>query len=290
MSRVFRIIVFPILSITVSCTYTFYSASCEYPVTGSVRKVTNISDTIKETSGIIWSDGSFHTFNDSGGDPSIYSFSDSCSYLRITRIENATNVDWEDVAYDGEHLYIADAGNNFGRRDTFVIYKFRAAELLYYSNIQNVFRITYSYNEELSRNPAGFSSHDCEAMVAYGDSLYLFAKDWVTLNTRVYALPQKVGHYEINSKVCYPVKALITGADINVADNEMILVGYRNAIPVIIRYKFGENPALIECGGKARRYPRWMGAQVEGVCYHGSGNIYITSEKSLYKQALYRVY
>ena len=38
--------------------------------------------------------------------------------------------------------------------------------------------ISLSYDEAVVRNNKGFYSHDCEALFAHVDSLYLFSKDW----------------------------------------------------------------------------------------------------------------
>lgn len=273
-----------------SCTYTFFPAECGYPTAGSISKIGSLSDSLNETSGLEILKNRFVSFNDSGGDPALYVFSDSSSLIHKTIIRNATNVDWEDITYDGTFFYVADVGNNFGTRDTLMIYKMHADSIESFSHTETAQYISFSYDEQVSRTETGMYSHDCEAIFTYGDSLYLFAKDWVTLSTRIYVLPKSPGHYNISSKITYQVKALITGADIDIANREVVLLGYRNMVPVLIRYGFDKDPAAIECGGIGRRYPRFMGTQMEGVCFDESGRIFITSEKRLYKQALYRVY
>jgi hypothetical protein len=290
--RVIKLLgVFPILSIFVSCTYTFYPAKCDYPISGPVNKLSVISDSLIETSGLAAKDAGFLTFNDSGGQSALYFFGQTGPVVQRTIIENVSNVDWEDIAYDGSSFYIADVGNNFGSRDTLVIYKIPSNEVKQGSFIHGSEKITFSYNEEVSRTDRGYYSHDCEAMLYYRDSLYLFAKDWVTMDTRVYVLPVKPGHYHLNSRASYSVNALITGADINLQNNEVVLVGYKKSLmPVLISYQFKDDPAIIECGGKARKYPMLTGTQFEGVCYDERGRIFISSEKRLYKQALYRAY
>ena len=61
-------------------------------------------------------------------------------------------------------------------------------------------------------------------------------------------------------------------------------------VPVTILYQYDVDPALIRCGGTARRYPLRTGTQVEGVAYNPGGTIYFTAEKLLRKQALYKAY
>jgi len=75
----------------------------------------------------------------------------------------------------------------------------------------------------------------------------------------------------------------------NPDSREVALVGYRNHMPVVIKYDFTGNPGHISCGGRARYYPFRWGRQVEGICYDEAGNLYISSERSLQKPALFRV-
>jgi hypothetical protein len=279
----------PLLFTVTSCTYTFYPTGCEYPVAGTLKKMTPLSDSLPETSGLAYQDSLFISFNDSGGDPALYFFGDSGSVLQKTIVRNAVNADWEDITFDGTHYYVADVGNNFGTKDTLHIYKIPALETGLPGFLDAVEVISFSYDEPVSRNGRGLYSHDCEAVFIYGDSLYLFAKDWVNFETRVYVLPVEPGHYHLRSKVSYPVNVLVTGADIDRNSKEIALVGYKWMIPVVIRYRFINDPALITCGGKARRYPRLAGTQMEGIVFDPRGRIFISSEKRLCTQSLYRV-
>lgn len=291
MSRVLKILLaFPLGMIVASCTYTFYPTSCEYPTPGALKRTTFLSGEVNETSGLVATDGTFITFNDSGGEAALYELDKKGSVVKKSIIANTMNADWEDIAFDGSNYYIADVGNNFGNRDTLVIYKIPLVSVGTSTTGYASDSITFSYDEQISRSETGWYSHDCEAIFVYRDSIYLFAKDWVTQNTRVYVLSTEAGHYKIKSRISYQVDALITGADLDAKRHEVVLVGYRNYIPVLIRYGFNEDPAIIECGGKARKYPRYIGTQTEGVCYDKDGFIYVSSEKSLHKQSLYRAY
>jgi hypothetical protein len=290
MKRFYHIWIVPLLFAATSCTYTFYPTGCGYPVTRSVKKAAVLSDALNETSGLAYQDSLFISFNDSGGDPALFYFNDQGSVLQKTMVRNAVNADWEDIAFADGYYYVADVGNNFGTKDTLNIYKIRADDegLADFLDVAEV--ISFSYDEPVGRTGRGLYSHDCEALLAYGDSLYLFAKDWVNLETRVYVMPATAGHYSIRSRITYPVNALITGADIDRKRKEVVLVGYNKLVPVIIRYGFNDDPAVITCGGTARRFIRLTGTQVEGVCYDPSGRIFVTSEKRLYRQALYQAY
>lgn len=274
-----------------SCSYTFYSAGCDYPVPGALHKLANLHPALNETSGIIEIDSLYYTFNDSGAEAEVFSFSEHSSIIQKTIISNATNIDWEAIAYDGDYFYLADVGNNFGTRDTLTIYKIPADGIKHRDPVSTASEIiSFSYNEEVFKNSTGWYSHDCEAIFAYGDSLYLISKDWVGNSARIYTLPKEPGHYNIEHRNSYHVDALITGSDVNIETKEVAMVGYRNYVPVLIVYSFEEDPSLIKCGGKVRKYPLRIGAQVEAVCFDENGRIMITAEKQLYKQALYTTY
>lgn len=74
---------------------------------------------IPEGSGIIASrqhPGVFWTHSDSSNDPAIYAVTRTGRLLNTFPVA-AGNADWEDIATDdAQHLYIADTGNNHGRR------------------------------------------------------------------------------------------------------------------------------------------------------------------------------
>jgi len=236
-------------------------------------------------------DGNIWSFNDSGNEPALYCLDiDDGSVIRKTIIRNATNVDWEDMAEDETHIYVADVGNNQATRDTVVIYRIRKTSVL--SGDPELIHdgiISVSFDDTLNRTRSGLSSHDCEAVFALGDSLFLFSKNWVDQSTSVFILPRMPGHYNVSPSTRYEVGLLITGADLFPGNRQVSLVGYRDYMPVVITYEYGASPARISCGGKAKVYPMKSGRQVEGICYDHHGDLYISAEKALQKQTLFKV-
>ena len=266
-----------------SCSYTFYPADCSRPLPGKLVRHTALDTAVFETSGLLYHGGKIWTFNDSGGEAALYCVDpEDGSVIGRTLISNALNADWEDIAMDSSHIYVADVGNNYGTRDTVCIYRIPRTGVLSGDTavVQNG-RILISFDKKAECNRRGLSSKDCEALLSYGDSLYLFSKDWVNLTTSVYVLPKVPGHYLLSPKNTYHVKALITGADVDEESRTVSLVGYRDFIPVIIRYGFGESPAVIQCGGKAKIYYFLTGSQVEGIVHDDLGRVYVSSEAEL---------
>ncbi len=79
---------------------------------------------IAETSGLVFFDNRLITHNDSGGMNALYEINTGTGNIsRTVTIQNATNVDWEDICTDNDYIYIGDFGNNNGNRTNLKIYK-----------------------------------------------------------------------------------------------------------------------------------------------------------------------
>src|SRR4051812_26285025 len=102
------------------------NGSCSYPATSvSLTNGTALPAALKETSGLIYTDGGLWTLNDSGNSPAFYQIDESTgATLKTVNISNATNVDWEDLTADDTYFYIGDFGNNAsGDRTDLKIYR-----------------------------------------------------------------------------------------------------------------------------------------------------------------------
>jgi hypothetical protein len=117
-------------------------------------------------------------------------------------------------------------------------------------------------------------------MISFGDSLYLFSKNWSNLECRLYALPKKKGSYYIYPIDEFTCDGLITGADIDIGTNLLVLCGYKNFRPFIWVFdKYWKNDFF---GGNKRRFTlvEMIAAQTEGVTYVAKGDYYISAEKT----------
>lgn len=271
------------------CSRYFYPVSCTDEPRPWMNRLAPLDPELRETSGLVADNGCLWTMNDSGGEAALYSFIPGQDRIIKTMILNSVNHDWEDLAEDVEHIYIADVGNNFAKRDTLEILVIRKDSLGSGIGVPVESRIRFVFEDTILTNRAGWSSADCEALLAWEDSLYLFTKNWVDRNTALYVLPKTPGFYRIRARIILNVNALITGADIFPSAKKVTLVGYRNFHPVIMSYRFGENPSRIECAGPVWNYPLKTGRQVEGICYDTGGSLYVSSEGLLYRPALFRL-
>ena len=249
---------------------------------------------VDETSGLIFWRHSLWTHNDSGGKPVIYRLDPLTGKLlqRIT-LKNATNRDWEDISQDRKYIYVGDIGNNSGNRHDLCIYKVKKSDVPRQGDAKlAATKIAYAYPDY--KGPVKNRKHnnfDCEALMASGDSLYLFSKDWQDQRSRLYALPKKPGKYTARKVSQYNVRGLVTGADKQPETGMVLLVGYTrgNWVPFVMVLS-GYKGHDFFSGKKERvRLKKAKATQTEGVAFGGGNRVYLSSEgrPPVFKQTLY---
>ena len=123
--------------------------------------------------------------------------------------------DMEEVAQDSVYFYFGDFGNNHERlRNDLRILRMRKSDLT--RGLCRFDTIAFTYS---GYDPAGAGArrlpttdYDCEAMVAVGDSLFLFTKQWSSRRTTCFALPKEPGTYTAQPRFTLDVDGLVTGA------------------------------------------------------------------------------
>ena len=239
---------------------------------------------VKETSGLIFLNNKIITHNDSGGEAKLYEIDNTSGVItREVLINNATNVDWESIAQDDTHIYIADIGNNNGDRQNLTIYKVLKSDYLS-KNIVSAEKITYSYEDQtdFTSQPSN-TNFDAEAIAVYQSKIFVFTKNWIDMKTNVYTIPNNSGNYTANKVSSFDVMGLITDANYNSFDDSFMLIGYDTTLNPFLIYIdsnraqgddiFNSNPQKIfliqELGS---------GNQVEGVTNFSSTEYYISRE------------
>jgi hypothetical protein len=258
--------------------------SCVYPTTSvPLTVVVNaLPQAVNETSGLIYWNGGLWTHNDSGNPPELYKIDTTTGQvLQTIIVSGVQNIDWEDVAQDNTHIYIGDFGNNAGNRTDLKVLKIQKADIPATGNTSvEPEIISFSYGDQNSFVSANRNNdYDCESMISYGDSLYLFTKNWVNQQTRLYALSKIPGNYEIFPNDNLNADGLITGADIK-DGGEIVLIGYKNYNPFMwLLFDFQGSDFF---GGNKRRinFTGVLGIQSEGIGYSFGSNVFISSEKT----------
>ncbi len=253
--------------------------------------VCELSPLIRESSGLIFFNRKFWTFNDSGGGPVLYGFDpDSANKVQTITITNARNVDWEEVTQDQNFIYIGDFGNNLGNRKDMKIYKINKSAIPRNHHDASVIaeEISFSFANQKNFKPGLWHArYDCEAMISWGDSLVVFTKDWEKEISQFYIIPKSPGNYRPQPAGTFPARGLVTGAAYNSSRHLLVLCGYEDFVP-FVWYVFPGNPQEIP-KAERHRYTFWnmAGVQTEGICFGPDSTLYLTSEKSRFKQALY---
>lgn len=153
---------------------------------------------LQESSGLaIESEQVFWSHNDSGGASALTAFDSSGVALRILNLNNAANIDWEELAQDDAgNLYIGDIGNNANERQDLIIYRIPAPASILTDTVSAEI-IQVSYGDQTAFPPALASfDFDMEAMIWLNDSLYFFSKnrtDPFDGYTRMYGIPAVPG-------------------------------------------------------------------------------------------------
>lgn len=148
---------------------------------------------LDELSGLEFiNDSTLVAHNDGGDKPQLYFLNLKGELLHTLRIEGAKNVDWEDLAYDGkQYLYIGDFGNNDNKRQDLRIYKVDMRNALQVESLPATAIDFYYPDQETFPAVDSLKFYDCEGMIYYQDSLYLFnktrCKPW-NGNAKVYSL------------------------------------------------------------------------------------------------------
>jgi len=252
------------------------------PVNESIKvvNITSLEKTLGETSGIINFDGKIITHNDSGGESALYEIDITTGKIKKkVIIKNAKNVDWEDIAQDDQFIYICDIGNNSNTRKDQIVYKI--SKLDYLNNKEVIAeKIEIHFIEQNNFTKTDNSTNfDAEAVVNIGDNLFLFTKNWGDLKTSVYKVPKEKGKYDLKKISSFNIEGLITGADYSKSKNTVLLTGYNNFLPFIVRItNFDNNDPL---SGKIEKKGINVNGslQIEGVAANPDGSFYLSAEE-----------
>lgn len=198
-----------------------------------------LTDELQEISGLeTYNDSILIAVNDGGNEPVIYFIDLQGQILKKTKILNAVNRDWEDLAMDDHrNLYIADAGNNLNQRHDLAILKVNA-DAAYRSDSLLAERIEFNYADQTDFAPDQKNRRfDCEAIYWHNDSIHLLTKNTSKssrnkeLNgSAEYVIPDQPGMYSVQQQSriwsggTNRLKHQVTAADIS--HQELILLTY----------------------------------------------------------------
>ncbi len=276
---------------------TINDGSCKYNITTYTPpvKVSAISNIMIESSGLQWADSSLWSFSDGGGAAAIYRIDTlSNALLQTVQLAGATNIDWEDIAFDGTYFYVGDFGNNAnGARTDLKIYKFPLSAISPYSSKPvdtipasqiDVISFKYSNQQTPVATRANNTKYDCEAMIVDSGKIHLFSKNWIDLNSTHYVISSTLaGSYTADSIETLQTNYLVTAADKAPGQNMIVLLGYQTTgfgnhfIHILSDYNggryFNGNKRRINLPNASQ-----MG-QAEGITFRNTRYGYISNER-----------
>ena len=233
---------------------------------------------INETSGLEILNNQFITHNDSGGEPSLYFFSQNGEIINSIKLEEESfweiyNNDWEDITADEDYIYIADTGNNFGNRDNLNIIKVKTTDFSIDS------KIDISYKDQQTFLPRPKHKYDAEALFLIEDKIAVLSKDRDNLFTDLYLIDKQSNSKQVlESKTTYNVNSLITGGDYNKDMSLLALVSYNSkGSQFLILFEDFNLETLTEKKFRKFKIPLER-AQIEAIKIIDDKTFWITSE------------
>ncbi|SIS57919.1 hypothetical protein [Neptunomonas antarctica] len=250
----------------------------------TIESLKHWPDVVSETSGLAKFGGYLWTINDSGGKASLYAFNDQdYVFSKQVEIQGAKNIDWESLAQNQKHLFIADCGNNRGKRETLDIYKVSLKQIAKAESGDKVAakKIRFHYADRIGSVDSKSHNYDCEALAFVGEQLWLFTKNRGDLQSRLYVLDKKQADQAVEPVMTLPVAGLITAADYNEKTHTLVLLGYQK--PSMFGQSFVwviDVVAGLPDWDRATYHTILPYGQWEGVLWDGDNALLLTSEKS----------
>lgn len=243
--------------------------------------IASLPNELDENSGIIFWDGLLWTINDSGGENKIYGFDFTGKIQKEAEIEGADNEDWEEITQDKKNIYVGDFGNNFGMRKDQKIYIIKKKDIGKKPKQKaDCKEIKFKYSDQNDFSFQRATPYDCEAMVEFEHSLYIFTKNRKTNTTSVYRLPKKPGKYDLTPIDSFNVQGLVTGAGLNPDKTKLAIVGYVDFVPFLWVFNDIKADSLFTGAKTFIEMDSLHYSQTEGICFLGNDTLLISCERT----------
>jgi len=231
-----------------------------------------------ENSGLIFYGDKLISHNDSGNEPLLFELDTvSLSVTRTVTITNAENIDWEDITHDDQYIYLGDIGNNLGTRSNLVIYRIAKQE---YNQSQSVVaeRIQYNYEDQTDFTNQGNSDWDAEAVFVLDGQLIILTKQWNSLGTVAYSLPNMPGNHVVRRVGEFEINGLVTGASIDRDTGELFILGHSMFLEPFVYKVNGPTIDDVFQGESIKLDVTLDFAQTEGIAFIANKRFFISSE------------
>ncbi|MEM5563825.1 hypothetical protein WNY78_01855 [Psychroserpens sp. AS72] len=241
-------------------------ASCN---PGKLDALADIPSSLHETSAIevvknkkiVW------IIEDAGNKNHLYGFNTKMKLTKNIEIENAENIDWEDLTSDNlGNIYIGDFGNNSKERENFTIYKISNPEKARKKTSAEV--INFSLPEDMK-------SADFESFFLFKNNFYIFTKD--DKKCELLKVPNQIGDHVASyiSEVKLKGKnTKVTSADIS-DDGKIVVLLNHDRLWKLTKFKSDDffNGTIEELNFD-------HDTQKEGINLIGMKKVLLTDEKT----------
>jgi hypothetical protein len=260
------------------------NGTCKY-ASAKVKAVFSkkISDSIKETSGLIAFDNLLWTHNDDH-DTTLYGMDKNGQIKKKIKLIGVKNNDWEEISQDSAYIYIGDFGNNYkgNRKDLRIL---RVEKKTFLTNVPVIDTISFSYSNQtdLTLQKANTTDFDCEAFAVLQDSIYLFTKEWTSKKSSVYCMSKKPGNHIALHKQTLNVEGLITGATALPNKKGIVLCGYSRMLQPFLYLLYDYKNDDFLAGNKRKISVGLPFHQIEGIATEDGKVFYLTDEATVKK-------
>lgn len=239
----------------------------------------NLDAVLAETSGLTKWNNQIWTHNDDT-DLKLYALDTSNGNIIKTYLLNGlSNTDWEDISQDEKYLYIGDFGNNSsGNRKDLKIFRIEKNSILANSPFIDTIRFYYEDQTDFSAKGSNNTDFDCEAFIVAGDSIFLFTKQWINHQTRLYAFPKSPGNHIAFPRTILDVQGLITGAVILPEKNLVALCAYSSSLQPFFYLLYNYNGTNYFSGNKRKIDISLPFYQVEGIATTNGLKYFLSNE------------
>lgn len=255
-----------------TCMYSYEVISPESSIT--------LPNELAETSGLILIDDKIFTHNDDT-DTNLYELNKITGEVEaVYSIPGVTNIDWEEITQDEDNIYIGDFGNNAnGNRTDLKILKVNKNDLFNNQAQAEVINFSYSNQTNFTTTGGNNTDFDCEAFIAFQNNIYLFTKQWQSMETSVYILPNTPGTYTAELQGTHDVEGLVTGATYFEDKKLVVLSGYDSFLLPFFYLLYDYNANNFFSGNKRKVQVSTFFHQVEGITTTNGTDYYLSNER-----------
>jgi len=235
-------------------------------------RTAQLDQTIKESSGVLFvQDTLLITHGDSGNPPILYVTNIQGNLKKRIYIKDVHNLDWEAIACDKKHVYVADIGNNTLQRQQFSIYRIPldlTKDTLFPDK-----KIVYVYSDQKSYPK--HRNHDAEAMLYIEPYFYIFTKNYGVKGTDVYKVDSRKDSVQAATWIAHSyLDSYVTDVAYNPQKREIALLTYG----FVYIYQTQLDSNLFKNATLTVRL-RIPPSQTEAITYSNDSTLFITNEK-----------